>query len=54
MTPGISCNTSQVEDQKYREIPEVDTDFIIVGRALYQSNDIVKTVENYVTLTNLD
>jgi uridine monophosphate synthetase len=54
MTPGISCNTSQVEDQKYRSIATVDTDYIIVGRALYQSTDIIKTMENYVTLTNLD
>ena len=54
MTPGISYNTSHIEDQKYRQISEVDTDFIIVGRALYQSEDIIKTVKNYVTLNNVD
>ena len=42
MTPGISLHTSNVDDQKYRNISEVDTDYIIVGRALYNSEDIKK------------
>ena len=54
MTPGISNNMTQDADQKYRQITEVDTDFIIVGRALYDSKNIVKTLENYITLTNID
>ena len=48
MTPGISLHTSNMDDQKYRNISEVDTDYIIVGRALYNSEDIKKTVTLYL------
>ena len=34
--------------KKYRNISEVDTDYIIVGRALYNSEDIKKTVTLYL------
>ena len=54
MTPGISNSTTQDGDQQYRQITDVDTDFIIVGRALYNSSNIMQTLENYVTLTNID
>ena len=49
MTPGISSSMTQDGDQRYRQITEVDTDFIIVGRALYNSNNVLKTLENYIT-----
>lgn len=35
MTPGISATSENVDDQRYRTIEEVDTDFVIVGRAIY-------------------
>tara|TARA_Y100000992_G_scaffold196987_1_gene134032 strand:- start:1019 stop:1174 length:156 start_codon:yes stop_codon:yes gene_type:complete len=38
MTPGISNNNSKIDDQKYRNTKEVDTDYIIVGRAIYNCN----------------
>ena len=47
MTPGISLHTSNLDDQKYRNISEVDTDYIIVGRDLYNSENIEKTITLY-------
>ena len=47
MTPGISLHTSNMDDQKYRNISEVDTDYIIVGRDLYNSENIEKTITLY-------
>ena len=32
MTPGIDFHKSNINDQKYRTINDVDTDYIIVGR----------------------
>ena len=48
MTPGISSNNSKIDDQKYRTSDEVDTDYIIVGRAIYNSkgDEIEETVQN--------
>ena len=40
MTPGISTQNIQIADQKYKTASEVDTDYIIVGRALYNSENI--------------
>jgi orotidine-5'-phosphate decarboxylase len=48
MTPGISNKKSQLGDQKYRNIEEIDTDYIIVGRSLYNSTDIEKTIKDFV------
>lgn len=48
MTPGISSSNSKIDDQKYRTSDEVDTDYIIVGRAIYNSkeDEIEETVQN--------
>lgn len=48
MTPGISSSNSKIDDQKYRTSKEVDTDYIIVGRAIYNSKEeeIENTVKN--------
>ncbi len=48
MTPGISSSNTKIDDQKYRTSDEVDTDYIIVGRAIYNSkeDEIEKTVQN--------
>lgn len=35
MTPGIRTERGREDDQRYRTVEEIDTDFIIVGRALY-------------------
>ena len=37
MTPGISYSNTKIDDQKYRRKEEIDTDYIIVGRAIYNS-----------------
>ena len=52
MTPGISNNTSKIDDQKYRTTNEVDTDYIIVGRAIYNCNkdDIENKVKKLIPL----
>ena len=36
MTPGISINKNTIDDQRYNTHNNVDTDYIIVGRAIYQ------------------
>ena len=46
MTPGISFKNSNDADQRYRNINNVDCDFYIIGRTLYNSDDIVDTVNN--------
>tara|TARA_B100001094_G_scaffold269322_1_gene273469 strand:+ start:484 stop:1587 length:1104 start_codon:yes stop_codon:yes gene_type:complete len=40
MTPGVSLKASENEDQKYRSSADIDTDFFIIGRTLYESDDI--------------
>lgn len=40
MTPGISFKKQTINDQQYKTINDVDTDYIIVGRALYNSNNV--------------
>ena len=35
-----------INDQKHREISEVDTDFKIIGRAIYNSEDLISDVKN--------
>jgi len=40
MTPGISLEQKKIFDQQYRNIKDVDADFFIVGRALYNSPTI--------------
>jgi len=48
MTPGISNKKYQIEDQKYKNIDEIDTDYIIVGRALYNSTNIEEDIKDFV------
>jgi uridine monophosphate synthetase len=48
MTPGIAHSTIQINDQKYKKPKEVDTDYIIVGRALYNSNNIDNDIKIYL------
>ena len=38
MTPGISINQNTIDDQRYNTHNNVDTDYIIVGRAIYQTD----------------
>lgn len=53
MTPGVSNNNIKVDDQKYRTINDIDTDYYIVGRALYNSTNIKKDVLNFITPLNI-
>jgi uridine monophosphate synthetase len=48
MTPGIACKSNQVDDQHYRTEDDTDTDYIIVGRALYNSENIEETVTKFL------
>lgn len=48
MTPGIALNHSVIGDQKYNSISDVDTDYIIVGRALYNSENIEEEIVKYL------
>ena len=46
MTPGISVTEENIDDQRYRTVEEVDTDFVIVGRAIYFGD--LSDIENRV------
>lgn len=48
MTPGISITNKSIDDQKYRTHQEVTTDFIIVGRAIYNSENPEEVVRQLV------
>ena len=51
MTPGISFKESNDSDQKYRNIENVDCDFFIVGRTLYNSEDIMTSINHLISKT---
>lgn len=38
MTPGVALTNKKDNDQTYRSIDSIDTDYLIIGRALYLSN----------------
>ena len=40
MTPGVSLKTGEKDDQRYRSSSDIDTDYFIIGRTLYESDDI--------------
>jgi uridine monophosphate synthetase len=48
MTPGIHTEILKTDDQKYRSPTSVDTDIIIVGRGIYNSENYIKSVEMYI------
>jgi uridine monophosphate synthetase len=52
MTPGISFTENKKDDQNYRSIDQVNTDFYIVGRTLYNSNNIVQDAEILSSIIN--
>lgn len=47
MTPGISITTDKIGDQNYRKADEIDTDFKIIGRAIYNnpSNNLKEDIK---------
>ena len=47
MTPGINKEKTKVGDQNYRTIKDVDTDIVIVGRGIYNSDDYKSSAELY-------
>lgn len=46
MTPGISLSNMKVDDQNYRSSGEVDADIKIVGRAIYQSTNLLADIKS--------
>ena len=48
MTPGVSLEEKKEGDQNYRNYKKVDTDFIIVGRAIYNSKDPEEIVKKFL------
>ena len=48
MTPGISNKNTQIDDQNYKNFKNVDTDYIIIGRAIYNSNNIEKDIITFI------
>ena len=51
MTPGVSFKESNEADQRYRSIKNVACDFFIVGRTLYNSDDIIASINDLFTKT---
>ena len=51
-TPGISFEDKTIDDQKYRNINNISNndmpDIIIIGRAIYDSDNILETIQNIV------
>jgi orotidine 5'-phosphate decarboxylase subfamily 1 len=49
-TPGISFEDKTIDDQKYRNINNISNndmpDIIIIGRAIYDSDNILETIQN--------
>ena len=56
-TPGISFNDVSISDQKYRNIENIKKtympDIIIVGRAIYNSKNVLSTVKQLNDKINL-
>ena len=48
MTPGISFKVSNKEDQNYRSHRYVDTDFYIIGRAIYECGNPEMAVKAFL------
>ena len=48
MTPGISLENKKIDDQNHRSISDVDTDFKIIGRAIYNSNDLNSDIKKII------
>tara|TARA_X000001036_G_scaffold215751_1_gene201998 strand:+ start:1808 stop:2476 length:669 start_codon:yes stop_codon:yes gene_type:complete len=57
-TPGISFDDKKVGDQKYRNISDISSDqmpdIIIVGRAIYEADNIVDAVKEMNVRINCD
>ena len=47
MTPGIGKIKYSDNDQNYRPVDDVDTDIVIVGRGIYNSEDYIGSAETY-------
>lgn len=54
MTPGISLYKMNVNDQSYRTSKNVDADIKIVGRAIYQSENIISDTEKLLTYNDFN
>ena len=50
MTPGISLKNHTIGDQNYRTINNIDTDYIIIGRALYESENVEEEVQKFLRI----
>ena len=48
MTPGVSHLNHSVNDQRYRNISEIDTDIFIIGRAIYNSDNYVESIQRFL------
>lgn len=53
MTPGININTTKTQDQLYRNINDVNTDIIIVGRGIYNNEDYISATKLYKNFSSI-
>ena len=47
MTPGINFKNKEEGDQKFRDPKSIDSDIFIVGRGIYNSEDVLESSEKY-------
>lgn len=52
MTPGVSAQVENVRvvDQRYRTPDNINADYIIVGRDIYESTNVVAAIQKYTQL----
>ena len=50
MTPGINLDKSKDSDQNYRKPQDIDTDIIIVGRGIYESENPEAAAREYLSI----
>ena len=48
MTPGISLKNENIADQRYRHIKDIETDYLIIGRVLYNSPNILREIHTFL------
>ena len=47
MTPGINIQSGKIDDQNYRNKKDVETDIFIVGRAIYNNENVINSARLY-------
>lgn len=49
-TPGINLSNYNIKDQKYKNVNNINTDIIIVGRDIYNNDNYIQQIKIYSSL----